>query len=34
MPEVVIINILQHCEMREYFYCKTNYCVFGCNKYL
>jgi hypothetical protein len=31
---MLCIYIFQHCERRKYFYCKTNYCVFECNKYL
>jgi hypothetical protein len=31
---ILCIYISQHCERRKYFYCKTNYCVFECNKYL
>jgi hypothetical protein len=31
-PQGVFIKELQ--ALRKYFYCKTNYCVFECNKYL
>jgi hypothetical protein len=32
---IILCNYIhQHCELRKYLYCKTNYCVSGFNKYL